>query len=380
MSGRGLDPTAGAHVMGAGQDDVRWNAVVRRDPQADGAFVYSVRTTGVYCRPTCAARRPRPENVAFHRTCVDAEAAGFRPCKRCTPNEASRRERLAEVVAAACRSIEGAESIPSLDALATAAGVSRFHFQRMFKRVTGVTPRQYAAAHRMARVRAELRPGTTVVTSLYEAGYQSPSRFYESARSVLGMAPAAFRDGGRGATIRFATASCALGEVLVAATEVGVCAIQLGDDGETLRRWLGERFPHARLADADPRFRQVVARVVRFVDEPSAGLDLGLPLDVRGTAFQCRVWQALREIPPGATQTYADVARRLGQPQAARAVARALSANDIALAIPCHRVVRADGRAGGYRWGQWRKEALLEAERGGGGLTGPAGRRPGGAR
>lgn len=362
------DAAPEVHETRAGDNDERWDAVVRRDPNADGAFVYSVRTTGVYCRPSCAARRPRREHVTFHGTCADAEAAGFRPCKRCTPAGLSSVQQWAEVVVAACRAIESAESIPTLDALAAGAGVSRFHFQRMFKRVTGVTPRQYAAAHRMTRVHAKLRPGATVVNSLYDAGYESPSRFYASARDLLGMTPAAFRNGGRGVTIRFATASCALGAVLVAATDMGVCAIQLGDDPKTLRSALKERFPHADLREGGPDFTQVVSHVVHFVEKPSVGLELGLPVDVRGTAFQCRVWQALREIPPGATQTYAEVARRIGRPKSARAVARACAANEIALAIPCHRVVRTDGATGGYRWGPWRKQALLAAELGDGAM------------
>ncbi len=341
-------------------DDERWEAVRRRDPAAEGAFVYSVSTTGVYCRPSCAARLPRPKNVRFHDTCADAERAGFRPCKRCRPNEATRAERHAAAVARACRIIEGAEEMPRLDALAESAGLSRFHFHRIFKVVTGVTPRAYADAHRARRAREELAQSGTITEAIYGAGFNSSSRFYESAPDRLGMTPTAFRAGGEGTTIRFAVGQCSLGPILVAATERGVCAIQFGDDPETLVRDLQDRFPKARLIGGDEEFEQWVARVVGLVEAPGQALDL--PLDVRGTAFQQRVWQALREIPPGATASYAQIAARLGAPKAVRAVAQACAANVLAVAIPCHRVVRTDGALSGYRWGVERKRALLERE------------------
>jgi AraC family transcriptional regulator of adaptative response/methylated-DNA-[protein]-cysteine methyltransferase len=341
-------------------DDQRWEAVQRRDPAADGAFYYSVLTTGVYCRPNCASRLARRENVRFHATCKEAERAGFRPCKRCRPNEAALAERQASVVAQACRLIEQADEAPSLGTLAAAAGMSRFHFHRVFKAATGVTPKAYADAHRRARVRDELTRSGTVTEAIYGAGFNSSGRFYASSPDALGMTPTEFRAGGNGASIRFAVGECSLGPILVAATDKGVCAIQFGDDPEALVRGLQDRFPKARLIGADKEFERLVAKVVGFVEAPALGLDL--PLDVRGTAFQQRVWQALREIPAGSTASYAQVAGRIGQPRAVRAVAQACTSNAIAVAIPCHRVVRDDGTLSGYRWGVERKRALLERE------------------
>jgi AraC family transcriptional regulator, regulatory protein of adaptative response / methylated-DNA-[protein]-cysteine methyltransferase len=341
-------------------DDTRWRAVERRDRAADGTFVYSVRTTGVYCRPSCAARLPRRENVAFHATCADAERAGFRPCKRCRPNEASLAERQAAAVANACRLIEEAEELPSLDALAQAAGLSRFHFHRVFKAATGVTPKVYADAHRGQRVRDELTRTDTVTEAIYGAGFNSNGRFYAASSDLLGMTPKAFRAGGRGNVIRFALGECSFGAILVAATEKGVCAIEFGDDPDALLRGLEDRFPQAQLVGGDKAFEQLVAKVVGFVEAPAQGLDL--PLDIRGTAFQRRVWNAIRAIPAGATASYSDIARRIGAPKSVRSVAQACASNAIAVAIPCHRVVRTDGSASGYRWGVARKRALLARE------------------
>ena len=343
------------------RDDERWAAVERRDRAADGAFFYSVRSTGVYCRPSCAARLPLRENVRFHASCEEAEQAGFRPCKRCRPDEAPLEERRAAAVAAACRAIERAETLPSLDALAKSAGMSRFHFHRVFKAATGVTPRAYGDALRALRVREELGRSKTVTEAIYGAGFNSNGRFYASAPGHLGMTPGAFRDGGAGASIRYAVGACWLGSILVAATERGVCAILLGDDARALARDLAQRFPKARLSSGDRGFEQWVAEVVRFVEEPARGLDL--PLDIRGTAFQRRVWEALRAIPPGETASYAEIAARLGRPSAARAVAGACAANALAVAIPCHRVVASNGELAGYRWGVARKRRLLDRER-----------------
>jgi AraC family transcriptional regulator of adaptative response/methylated-DNA-[protein]-cysteine methyltransferase len=340
--------------------DPRWTSVVARDPAADGQFFYSVRTTGVYCRPSCGARLPRRENVRFHATCADAEKAGFRPCKRCRPNETGTAGRRASAVARACRLIEEAEEVPSLDALAEAAGLSRFHFHRVFKAATGVTPKAYADAHRARRLREELARRETITEAIYGAGFNSSGRFYAAASDLLGMTPTAFRAGGVGAAIRFAVGECSLGSILVAATEKGICAILLGDDPDALVRDLQDRFPKAELIGGDAGFERVVATVVGFVEAPAQGLDL--PLDLRGTAFQRRVWQALREIPNGSTASYAEIAARIGRPKAVRAVARACAANAIAVAIPCHRVVRTDGTLSGYRWGVARKRALLERE------------------
>jgi len=341
-------------------DAERWTAVVGRDPRADGTFYYSVRTTGVYCRPSCAARQARRENVRFHATPAEAAAAGFRPCKRCRPDSHGLAAARTEAVARACRLIETSEELPSLDALAEAAGLSRYHFHRVFKATTGLTPKAYALAHRARRMRDELTRSDTVTDAIYGAGFSSSGRFYAAAPGVLGMTPTDFRTGGDGAVIRFAVGECSLGSILVAATERGVCSILLGDDPDTLARDLQDRFPKARLIGGDRAFEQLVARVVGFVEAPALGLDL--PLDVRGTAFQQRVWQALREIPAGRTSTYTKIAERIGAPKAVRAVARACASNAIAIAIPCHRVVRHDGALSGYRWGVERKRRLLERE------------------
>lgn len=341
-------------------DDPRWAAVAARDAKADGKFVYSVKTTGVYCRPSCAARQARPENVQFHATAEDAERAGFRPCKRCKPDQAPLAEQQAARVAELCRLIENAESVPSLESLAARAGLSVYHLHRVFKAVTGLTPRAYAAAHRANRVRAELDRSSTVTDAIYGAGYSSNGRFYAEANGVLGMTPTNYRAGGTNMDIRFAIGECSLGSILVATSERGVCAILLGDDPDELARELQDRFPRARLIGGDAGFEQLVAKVVGFVESPRLGLDL--PLDVRGTAFQQRVWQALREIPAGKTASYTEVAKRIGVPKSVRAVAQACSANSLAVAIPCHRVVRHDGGLSGYRWGVERKRVLLERE------------------
>ena len=341
-------------------DDERWEAVVRGDRTADGAFYYAVQTTGVYCRPSCAARLARREHVRFHATCEEAEQAGFRPCKRCRPHQSGLAEQHAAAVAKACHLIEAAEDMPNLNALAAAAGMSRFHFHRVFKTLTGVTPKAYAAAHRTQRVRDELSRTDTVTEAIYSAGFHSNGRFYTTSSEMLGMTPTNFRSGGHGTSMRFAVGECSLGSILVAATDKGVCAIMLGDDPDALVRDLQDRFPKAQLLGGDEDFEHVVAKVVGFVEAPALGLDL--PLDVRGTAFQQRVWQVLRAIPAGSTASYKAIAERIGAPQAVRAVAHACASNGLAVAIPCHRVVRQDGALAGYRWGIERKRALLERE------------------
>ena len=340
--------------------DPRWAAVVARSAAADGAFYYSVRTTGVYCRPSCPARVARPENVRFHSTREDAERAGFRACRRCKPDQPSVAEQHAAMVTRACRLIETSQTLPSLEELARAAGVSTFHFHRVFRSVTGVTPRAYAAAHRGARVRRELGRTPSITAAIYESGYSSNGRFYDESPRVLGMTPTDYRAGGVNAEIHFAVGECSLGSILVARSERGVCAILLGDDPDALARQLQDRFPRATLIGGDAEFEELVSRVVGFVEAPGLGFDL--PLDVRGTAFQQRVWQALREIPPGRTATYGEIANRIGLPGAARAVAAACAANPLAVAIPCHRVIRNDGGLSGYRWGVERKRALLRRE------------------
>jgi AraC family transcriptional regulator of adaptative response/methylated-DNA-[protein]-cysteine methyltransferase len=337
--------------------------VLARDTKADGRFVFSVRTTGVYCRPSCPSRHARPENVSFHATCVDAERAGFRPCKRCKPGQPSLAAQHAALVAKICRRIENAAEAPRLEQLARDAGMSPFHFHRVFKAMTGLTPKAYAAAHRAQRTRESLRRSGTVTDAVYDAGFSSSGRFYEAANRMLGMTPTSYRAGGADTEIRFAIGECSLGSILVAQSARGVCAILLGNDPGRLLRDLQDRFPRARLIGGDRKFEQLVARVVGFVESPSSGLDL--PLDIRGTAFQQRVWQALRKIPAGATRSYSNIAKKIGAPKSVRAVAQACAANVIAVAIPCHRVVRNDGGLSGYRWGVERKRELLAREAGG---------------
>jgi AraC family transcriptional regulator of adaptative response/methylated-DNA-[protein]-cysteine methyltransferase len=341
-------------------DGERWAAVQQRTPEADGIFYYSVRTTGVYCRPSCPSRGAQRANVAFHATRADAEAAGFRPCLRCKPDQPLLAERQAAAVAQACRLIEAAEDEPDLASLAEACGMSRFHFHRVFKAHTGITPKAYAAARRAERLTQGLAQAASVTAAAYDAGFNSSGRFYAASPGVLGMTPGRWRDGGSGEQIHFAVAACSLGALLVAATGKGICSILLGDDPDALVRDLQDRFPKAELVGAEPAFEATVAQVVAFVEAPRIGLDL--PLDLRGTAFQQRVWQALRSIPAGRTVGYAELAAQLGMPQGARAVAGACAANPVAIAVPCHRVVRNDGSISGYRWGVERKKALLERE------------------
>ena len=357
--------TIHAAQAAATQADPRWPQVVARSAQADGQFWYSVQTTGVYCRPSCAARAPRPENVRFHASCADAERAGFRPCQRCKPQQPTALSHHAALVTEACRLIETgtlAGAAPTLQALAARVGLSSSYFHRLFKQATGLTPKAYAAAHREQRLRSALEasPAASVTDAIYGAGYQSSSRFYEKSSQVLGMTPSRYRSGGVALDIRFAIGQCSLGAILVAQSERGICAILLGDDAQALVRDLQDRFAQANLLGGDAAFETLVAQVVAFVEAP--GLGLSLPLDVQGTAFQQRVWQALRAIPAGQTASYAEIAQRIGAPSAARAVAQACAANTLAVAIPCHRVVRNDGALSGYRWGVERKRALLTRE------------------
>lgn len=342
------------------EDAERWAAVVARDKAFDGKFYYSVATTGVYCRPSCAARRANRRNVSFHNSCADAEAAGFRPCKRCKPNEPALAEQHVAKIAEACRLIAEAEESPKLDELARAVGLSTYHFHRIFKSVLGVTPKAYALAERQKRVRDTLGRSATVTRAIYDAGFSSNGRFYATSNEVLGMTPTDFRAGGANSEIRFAVAECALGSILVASSGKGICAIFLGDDPSVLIRELQDRFCSARLIGGDQEFERTVAEVIAFVEQPARALDL--PLDIQGTAFQHRVWQALRAIPAGDTISYAELARRVGSPGAVRAVAGACAANKIAVAIPCHRVVRTDGSLSGYRWGVERKRVLIDNE------------------
>ena len=340
--------------------DPRWLSVVERDKRSDGDFYYSVKTTGVYCRPSCGARLARPENVQFHKTTDDAEKAGFRPCKRCRPSGLSLTEKNSAKIAKACRMIEASEDPISLEKLSKAAGMSPYHFHRTFKAATGLTPADYMNAHRSERIRKTLSGGHSVTDAIYDAGYGSSSRFYESSDKVLGMTPRSYQSGGANATIHFAIGESSLGPILVAKSDRGVCAVLIGDSPENLVNDLQDRFPKANLIGNESGYEEMVAKVVGLIEAPSVGLDL--PLDIRGTAFQRRVWNALQQIPVGTTASYADIAKQIGMPKSVRAVAQACAANSIAVAIPCHRVVKSDGQLSGYRWGVERKRTLLERE------------------
>jgi AraC family transcriptional regulator, regulatory protein of adaptative response / methylated-DNA-[protein]-cysteine methyltransferase len=343
------------------RDEERWwQAVSRRDPAFDGKVFFAVRTTGVYCRPSCASRSAKRENVSFFKSAAEAEKAGYRACKRCRPHNLGAPDPQIEAVKRACDEIEHAEEAPKLADLALSAGLSPYHFHRVFKTITGVTPKAYAAQTRARRAADKLRTAETITEAIYDAGFNSSSRFYESTAARLGMTPSAVRRGGAGAVIRFAVGEASLGAVLVAATDKGVCAIMLGDDPEALVRDLQDRFPRAELKGGDPAFERTVAQVVGLVETPAQRLDL--PLDIRGTAFQQRVWAALSGIPAGKTATYKEIARAIGRPTAVRAVAQACAANPLAVAIPCHRVVRTDGDLSGYRWGVERKRELIARE------------------
>jgi AraC family transcriptional regulator of adaptative response/methylated-DNA-[protein]-cysteine methyltransferase len=343
-------------------DDDRWHVLVNRDPQAYGEFVYGVLTTGVYCRPACASRLPNRENVRFFDTNEEAEKAGFRPCKRCKPESTDLQRPQIRAVLRACRVIAEADEPLSLKELAHAVDMSPFHFQRLFKKIVGVTPKQYAMEKRASRVRERLTKGATVTEAMYDAGFGSSSRFYDKGTPTLGMKPSVYKNGAQGVPIRFAIVPCFLGLALVAATAQGICAIDFGDTAKGLKDNLRRRFPKALFQEPDPRFAAMIAKVLAFLENPHRSR-LDLPLDIQGTAFQRRVWLALQEIPAGDTVSYADIASRVGKPKAARAIARACAANPLAVAIPCHRVVRSNGQPGGYRWGLERKRVLLEREK-----------------
>lgn len=338
----------------------RWDAVCARDARADGTFVFAVRTTGVFCRPNCAARRPLRANVEFFAEPQAARAAGYRPCKRCRPEDGSERAMLAQMIGRACRAIDDAEIEPTLSELAASVGLSAFHFQRTFKRIVGVSPHDYAGAKRAERLSRTLPDHARVADAVYAAGFGSSSAAYSQAAATLGMSPSAFRDGGRGERIRFAARQTAIGWIAVAVTKRGVAAIELGDDRAVVCAGVTARFPTADLAEDETELGPALAAILEYLARPQSGLDL--PLDVQGTAFRRRVWRALTQIAPGRTATYAEIAAAIGEPRAVRAVAAACAANPAALAIPCHRVVPKRGDSGGYRWGAARKRALLDAE------------------
>jgi AraC family transcriptional regulator, regulatory protein of adaptative response / methylated-DNA-[protein]-cysteine methyltransferase len=348
-------------TSGTVADDPRWVRIVARDKSADGIFWYSVLTTGVYCRPSCPSRIANPKNVQIHSTLAEAKATGFRPCKRCNPDDRSADDETAVLVAKACRLIDNSEEELSLDALATRVGRSSSHFYRLFKATTGLTPKEYADAHRAARIREGLMKNTSVTEAIYDAGFNSSGRFYEKSKGLLGMTPTQYRTGGANEEINFALGQTTLGSILVASSKKGVVAILLGDDPDKLLRELQDRFPKAKLIGADKEYEKLVAHVVGFIEAPNQGLNL--PLDIRGTAFQQRIWRVLQGIPAGKTVSYAEIAKKIGSPKLVRAVAGACAANNIAVAIPCHRVVRTDGSLSGYAWGIDRKRQLIDRER-----------------
>lgn len=337
-----------------------WQAVQARDKRYDGCFVFAVRSTGIYCRPSCPARTPLRKNITFFPLAEAAERAGFRACKRCHPQEASPVDPQVAMVQQVCRIIDAQPEMPTLDALSAQVNLSAYHLQRTFKRFMGITPRQYAEARRVDTLKAQLRAGDNVTTALYEAGYGSSSRLYEQADAHLGMTPSTYRKGGTGMQIAYTIVDCPLGRLLVAATERGICGVSLGDDDEELEKALFEEYPAAQIEPVEDLGAWVLA-ILDYIQTGQPHLDL--PLDLQATAFQRRVWQALKAIPAGETRSYGQIARSIGQPTAARAVARACATNPAALVIPCHRVVREDGSMGGYRWGIARKERLLEKER-----------------
>lgn len=339
-----------------------WQAVAGRDGGSDGAFVYAVRSTGIYCRPSCPSRRPRREQVAFFALPDAAELAGFRACKRCTPREASPADPGAAVVSAACATIAGRlEQPPTLGELGAAVGMSPHHLQRTFRRLVGVSPREYADALRLESLKGQLRAGESVSGAIYAAGYGSPSRIYERADAQLGMPPAVYRGGGKGMQIGYTIVDSALGRLLVAATARGVCAVSLGDDDERLEYELRAEYRMAEIVRDDAIGNSVDA-ILAYLGGQRPSLDL--PLDVQATAFQRQVWQALQAIPYGETRTYLQIAEGLGNPKAVRAVGRACATNPVSLVVPCHRAVGSDGKLHGFRWGLERKRALLDMEKG----------------
>jgi AraC family transcriptional regulator of adaptative response/methylated-DNA-[protein]-cysteine methyltransferase len=352
--------------LSALREDPRWTAVVARDRTADGSFVFAVKTTGVYCRPSCASRRAKRENVVFYRAPDAAEAAGYRACKRCRPNEAKQDDPTLRRVRRACAHIdralaEGDGGAPSLSELAAEVGTGPHHLLRLFKRHLGITPREYADARRLARVKQHLKTGDGVADALYAAGYGSPSRLYERADAQLGMTPATYGRDGKGAVIDYTIVRSPLGRLLVAATERGLAAVSLGADDSRLEAALRAEYPAAEIRRADTHLKPWIAEILQHLagERPN----LALPLDLQATAFQRRVWQALQRIPYGQTASYGEVAKAIGAPKAVRAVARACATNRVSIVIPCHRVVRGDGEAGGYRWGAERKKKLLATEK-----------------
>ncbi len=341
-------------------DDACWNAVSENRSDADGVFYYAVITTGIYCRPSCRSKLPNRDNVEYFTTCDDAEAAGYRACKRCKPTAFSKAGEVEQKIIHACRIIEQSETSIKLDELATRVHLSPYHFHRLFKKIVGVTPKQYTTRHQSQRFHKNLKSSPSVTDAIYSAGFSSSGTAYDKKRDQLAMTPSVYRKGAEGVNITYGLAQCFLGWVIVAATDRGICAIEFGDDPEVLPEQVQSRFPNAQLNLADSGFKTLIQEVVDFIESPKDNFQV--PLDIQGTAFQQQVWEVLRQIKPGETLSYTDVAERLGKPNAVRAVASACASNKLAVVIPCHRVTSKDGKAGGYRWGTERKKRLLESE------------------
>jgi AraC family transcriptional regulator, regulatory protein of adaptative response / methylated-DNA-[protein]-cysteine methyltransferase len=339
----------------------RWQAVVENDSAADSIFYYGVITTGIFCRPSCPSKLPNRKNTIFFDTIAEAISAGYRPCKRCQPQAASPEEQTRDTIVRACRILEERETSPKLADLAKEIGMSPYHFHRLFKKTVGITPKQYSSAHRSDHFKRELASGQSVTDAMYSAGYSSSSTAYTSSRERLAMKPKEYRKGGAGLNIRYGIVLCRLGWVIVAVTDRGICAIEFADDPEELPPMVQRRFPMAEIVKEEQSLNSLLHDVVQLIDSP--GRDIHLPLDIQGTAFQQQVWAILRQIEPGETLSYTDVADKLGKPKAVRAVATACAANKIAVVIPCHRVILKTGEVSGYRWGIERKKKLLEIER-----------------
>jgi AraC family transcriptional regulator of adaptative response/methylated-DNA-[protein]-cysteine methyltransferase len=343
-------------------EDAQWQAVLSKDNQFDGQFVFAVSSTGIFCRPSCPSRRPRRDRVSFFPSPQAAEQAGFRACRRCHPGKERLMDPQVEMASKVCRLIDENDGEPTtLAVLSSAIGVSTFHLQRTFRSVMGITPSQYAEARRIGRFKQGVRDGESITNAIYDAGFGSSSRLYETAASQLGMTPATYGKGGRGAIIKYAIANCSLGKLLVAATESGVCSVTLGDSDSLLESELKKEFCHAEIQRDEALLSSALQAIVDHLKGKSQRIDL--PLDVRATAFQMQVWQQLRAIPFGKTLSYSEVAKAIGQEKAVRAVARACATNPVALVIPCHRVIREDKSLSGYRWGLERKKQLLAEEK-----------------
>jgi AraC family transcriptional regulator, regulatory protein of adaptative response / methylated-DNA-[protein]-cysteine methyltransferase len=346
--------------MNSNNLDFQWDGVLRKDATLDGQYLFAVKTTGIYCRPSCPSRTPKRSNVSFFATRSEARAAGFRACLRCAPDGLSKREQQTQSILHACRIIDESEEKISLTSLASKVNLSTHHFHRVFKDVTGVTPQDYFKARQIAQIGQSLKSTNSITEAIYDAGFNSSGRFYESSNAMLGMTPKAYKAGGAGEVIRVSIRTCSLGLVLIAATQRGICTIEFGDDEPVLIGKLTARFPNAVLLTIDPQFDDWLERVLSYIEAPNKALDL--PLDIRGTVFQQQVWKALQQIPVGTTASYSEVAQNISKPKSVRAVATACASNILAVAIPCHRVVRGNGELSGYRWGVERKRKLLDTE------------------